>query len=691
MPLQYLEDSNYTLGMIRDVPSWLIPPGGFYDCSNMVFDRPGVARMRMGTTAVSGSSQTAFMTSLGFVYSQDGTPIEELYGLDGKAGGLVVINKSTGATTSLGTLGFSNAIVGRTVRHFGVLYFPCLPPAGSNRVVVQVAGQTTNTTFTSATAVTITANAQQITLAGADTTTNIKVGGIVVATDVPATTIFRARVVSVDSSTKFTVWPRPPVGFATSATGLVVTRALATNGGVCGASYQNRLLWGNTNDLASTGQTLITDRRVYYSPLPTEPSVTATTQTYGATFMSAFEWPAFNFFEVPGIDPIVALEPVNDNQLLVLTATRPVVVSGNLTTQTGTTSPTITFDITDVGGNAGCLSDLSVQRTNRGVIWAGGGGIYAWDGSKPVDLTDKKINTYWRDLALGSNFAIHGSAYARGHYIISGSSGGATFALMCNLTNLAWTRLSGATTDVFHAVQRPNPAFPGQVWAARWWDQTGAAPSLTGGQTIRLETMLNQYVSGTTTDADTAGVAPGLTTRVLTGDPETQKLFQRLTVRSQLSGGTLGGLSITAQSKIDAADIDASSVRTLGTLSNTDTWTITAATNATPIVLTTSASALLTTDDFIDVDGVLGNLNANGRWRIFTTGGASITLVGSSGSGAYTSGGTLKRVTEKDYLASVLNAGQGVSVSVSTIVGVNKFEFHGVRVAFAGKAPVMSA
>jgi hypothetical protein len=122
------------------------------------------------------------------------------------------------------------------------------------------------------------------------------------------------------------------------------------------------------------------------------------------------------------------------------------------------------------------------------------------------------------------------------------------------------------------------------VFAARWWDTSGGGPSMTNGQVVRVETMFDQYTAGATkTDADGTAVPISLTTRTITGDPEAQKLFQRATVRHQQSS-TTAAVTVTAQSKLDAADISAASVRALGSLSNTNVLTVTNATNANPIV-----------------------------------------------------------------------------------------------------------
>ena len=697
MPLRFLDEPGPSLGMIRDVPSWLLPPGALYDSLNLVYDQPGIARERMRSTALVSGAQTAFASSLGFCYSQDKTPIEELYGVNGKTGDVSVINKSTGAATTISTFATGiPQIIGRPVRHFGFTFFPAAATATTHRLLYEVAGQTSSTTFANAVVAQIAAGNPQLTLTGADVTTNVKVGGIVTVTD--ATHLSFHRVVSVDTTKLFTVWPTPVWTNAAVPIGqLNIAPFKGQFGGACAASFQNRLLIGNTNDLstAAVGIPGITDRRVYYSPLPTEVITGVRTLVgqaiSGANFAQTSDnWPDLNYFEVSGADPIVAMEPISDNQLLILTSTHPVVFSGNLTTQLATTNPTITFDLSDININAGCLSDLSVQRTAKGVVWAGSGGIYAWDGREPVDLTNDRINSFWRGKVRGSSFAIHGSVYVRGYYILSYTSGGTTEALAVDLTGKQpkWTRMNGVGTDNFYGVARPTD--PSQVFASRWWDITGAAPSMTNGQTLRLESMLNPYTAGATTlDADGSTVQVSLTTRTITGDAETQKLFQRGTIRYQMSKPGGQNITVTAQSKLDAGDIDASSVRTLGNLSSTATATITNATNASPIVITTSANHGLQTQDYVDIDAVLGNLNANGRWRISVLSNTTFGLIGSSGSAAYTSGGKVKKLTESDYQLSDLNAGQGASF---TIAGApDNYEHHGIRIGVLEKQQVMSA
>jgi hypothetical protein len=68
---------------------------------------------------------------------------------------------------------------------------------------------------------------------------------------------------------------------------------------------------------------------------------------------------------------------------------------------------------------------------------------------------------------------------------------------------------------------------------------------------------------------------------------------------------------------------------------------VTAATNATPIEITTQYDHYLTTGDRVYVSGVGGNTNANGYWTVTVTGVRSFQLNGSAAGGAYSSGGTV--------------------------------------------------
>lgn len=72
--------------------------------------------------------------------------------------------------------------------------------------------------------------------------------------------------------------------------------------------------------------------------------------------------------------------------------------------------------------------------------------------------------------------------------------------------------------------------------------------------------------------------------------------------------------------------------------------TITNATNASPIAITTSAAHGLSTGNFVNQQNVGGNTAANGTFRITVTGATSYTLDGAAGNAAYTSGGIANQI-----------------------------------------------
>lgn len=74
--------------------------------------------------------------------------------------------------------------------------------------------------------------------------------------------------------------------------------------------------------------------------------------------------------------------------------------------------------------------------------------------------------------------------------------------------------------------------------------------------------------------------------------------------------------------------------------------TISYATNATPIVCTLSSHGY-TTGDTVVISGAAGNTAANGVWEINVLTSSSFELVGSTGNGTWTSGGTIRKINNR--------------------------------------------
>jgi hypothetical protein len=105
-----------------------------------------------------------------------------------------------------------------------------------------------------------------------------------------------------------------------------------------------------------------------------------------------------------------------------------------------------------------------------------------------------------------------------------------------------------------------------------------------------------------------------------------------------------------------------------GTTAFKDTGSITGATNASPIVITSSSHGL-TTGARVTITGVGGNTAANGTFVVTRVDANTFSLQGSTGNGAYTSGGTwnvsgLYQATVSVTGANGYEAGQNYFVHV---------------------------
>lgn len=76
------------------------------------------------------------------------------------------------------------------------------------------------------------------------------------------------------------------------------------------------------------------------------------------------------------------------------------------------------------------------------------------------------------------------------------------------------------------------------------------------------------------------------------------------------------------------------------------TATITGATNATPIVCTLAAHGY-TTGDTVVISGAVGNTAANGVWEVNVVDSSTFELIGSTGNGTWSAGGTIRKINNR--------------------------------------------
>lgn len=104
-----------------------------------------------------------------------------------------------------------------------------------------------------------------------------------------------------------------------------------------------------------------------------------------------------------------------------------------------------------------------------------------------------------------------------------------------------------------------------------------------------------------------------------------------------------------------------------GTAAKAESGSLSGATNASPIVVTTTADHGLPTGAYVKIASVAGNTAANGNFFITNVSATTFSLDGSTGNGAYTSGGTwqtlgLWKITLTGSILSSLEAGQTYTV-----------------------------
>lgn len=97
---------------------------------------------------------------------------------------------------------------------------------------------------------------------------------------------------------------------------------------------------------------------------------------------------------------------------------------------------------------------------------------------------------------------------------------------------------------------------------------------------------------------------------------------------------------------------------------------VSGASNASPIEITTSVAHGWATGDRVTIASVGGNTAANGDWVITVTSTTKFTLDGSTGNGAYTSGGTVERLMRlaNAGLRGTINYGQGRIIKTRLVV-----------------------
>ena len=687
-------------GMNQDVASFLLGEGEGYGSTNILFDKIGIARKRGGIPGV-GATTAYAGDHFGVVTKDDASAA--FYMQNASSTAVSYVNTATGAMTQIYVV-TSDALVneGRPFSHYGFLIFPCFSStfaAGAIAPAVAAGADGAVAGYSFTNPVTVTAGDKQMVCNAADNPlTHLQVGQIVVITGLLS--IYVGRVTRLVSSTAFEVYPTPTSGLtfvvgstynAWSAPQTVATGQQATIGGKVGMSFQGRMLLGNISrrDTSGANRLEFFPRRVAFSSLAIENDTTGLGMQ-GAVYLHNQGFPQYNYFDIPGQDPLTAMSATGFGDAVFFSAFKTFRLTGNLSTQFGT-QQSVTWTVREIPNSVGCMSERSVQRSPRGVIFAHDSGVYVTDGTNMRPLMAKRISNLWKNLVAANgnkNFVIYGSAILRGtHYYICGTSNSQPWGLLVNLDTLAWGQIFGksnapASWIINSSVQ--DPTDPGTIWGLKWFNVGGGAPSMTGGQLVKLDQMFNPSASNRA-DSDGTVVSWVYQTRPFHEDsPTIQKIWRQFTVEYKNVGGT--NARVQPVSMLDGAEA-AVAGGSLLPLPQQDVYTITNATNATPIVLTTSINHGIVADSWVHVSQVVGNTAANGPWRVASVTSNTITLLGSVGNANYISGGTVQAFDSRDFSLEGTIMQQVPDTNSSCIVyrfydqgtpGADEFELWGI-------------
>lgn len=561
---------NFSQGMLRDVASWESPEGYSWTASDLLADTEGKLRKRGGYTSPSGSNTIAVAEWMAAFKSGSIDAISTLFGTLGKGGlNIKTWNRATGASTAILTDAANDTVACKPFQHGNLMVCAFqskgMTTSDRNKLYFAGGGAANGITITAAT---ITANDNRITGISGPTLVASNLGSIIEVDDGTPTHIYTGRIVEVTSGTACRVESIPLTSF-TATSGIIQaawTPTLFSGGNVVtgkfGCSYQGRVVFANTqltgNPTSSYAKGLDNrPNRVIWSKLSAEAPIAVS----GATTVEGLAalYPGFfgennlttmyNYVDIPSLDAITGLAAAGEGNLIVFGKRATFRISGTLDTLTSL-DPTPTFSVDQISANIGCVEPRSIQYTRAGLIFCGNDNLYAFDGASMKPLLTGR-NASYLQARLNAGDVILGSFYyaAQSHYYLSmsGSGGG----LLFNLDAMQMTTLQNM--PIFDGVTDPDNAT--QQWAVKWWDATGAAPTITKGQLWRVDPLWTPAAANKL-DADGTAVIPIFETKSYPeGSPNTPKRFTLLRVNYDLrSAAGAPTVTVTADTKLNTSD-----------------------------------------------------------------------------------------------------------------------------------------
>jgi hypothetical protein len=538
--------------MVKDPANGIIPENAVTDAVDVFFDVPSKVRRRGVTTKpVGASTSTATAVAIGVGGGTNGYT----YGLkiDGTIG---FLNEGNGTFTAVSGPFASSSFIGKPVSFFGILMFPTYG-AGLTAYIPSVY-RADDTGFSSysppaATNAFVTAGSNVVGFTNGDFAANTQANGgqFVIITDSSSSATRNIYIGTFQAAAPHTIVvdPIPTKSFTATQgvnVGTFVSSAYAAfnqpanpnapYGAYNGRSlavHQNRVLIGGASRLnISTSQIELYPRSVFYSILPKDEPPSGNVNAQGHAWFFAEGIEANNRFDIGGSDPILALAPIDDNELLIFTASRAWRLTGYLSTRTTNDAGGVTFDVHVIPDSPGFLTSRSMQQTPHGLVFAGRDDLYLYSRGVFQPLLGRANGRYWQSLL--TNRSILGSHILDPHtYVVSVGTdgfdefvgGGDTQTFAFHIPTRSFSRLTGDSLVLFDSVLTSSDPFT--RLGLRWWDASLTAPSMAGSPLAYTGFVTSPNQLGSF-DSDGHTFTPSITTRVYDeGSPDQKKRFWR--------------------------------------------------------------------------------------------------------------------------------------------------------------------
>lgn len=347
-----------------------------------------------------------------------------------------------------------------------------------------------------------------------------------------------------------------------------------------------------------------------------------------------------------------------------------------------------TYHVANPITGAGYTNQASLTIAAQNLV---GGGVTAASNTPPITITTSGAHGLTSSNVVQLS-GVGGNTNANGvfqitvvdstHFVLNGSAGNGAYTsggtvnvcttatIVADLAGTAGTSAPAAITNATTVLAGVTITNPASLTGTNWESNTSVAARCR----LKLQSLSPNGPAGAYKyfALSSAQILSGQSPAVTLSAPITRALVQT-----------------SAASGVVTTTIASSS----GTVPGVSNLGVTAATNATPIAITTATAHGLSTGNFVSISGVLGNTAANGTFVVTVTGSSTFTLNGSTGNAAYVSGGIVEGgdLGEVDAVIQANCVPNAVTAITQSASGFNVAIVATVVVPFAQTAAYIAA